>query len=81
MKNKIIVSLLLIFLIAISAAAVSASEDITDTISEISDNADLKLNAEDATNTAISEDLDEETNKDNNIRWRGHIWKWKHCPN
>ncbi|WP_295620138.1 hypothetical protein [uncultured Methanobrevibacter sp.] len=68
MKNKIIVSLLLIFLIAISAAAVSASEDITDTISEISDNADLKLNAEDATNTAISEDLDEETNKDNNIR-------------
>ena len=68
MKNKIIVSLLLIFLIAISAAAVSASEDITDTISEISVNADLKLNAEDATNTAISEDLDEETNKDNNIR-------------
>ena len=68
MKNKIIVSLLLIFLIAISAAAVRASEDITDTISEISDNADLKLNAEDATNTAISEDLDEETNKDNNIR-------------
>lgn len=68
MKNKIIVSLLLIFLIAISAAAVSASEDITDTISEISDNADLKLNTEDATNTAISEDLDEETNKDNNIR-------------
>ena len=66
MKNKIIVSLLLIFIIAISVSAVSANEDITDTISETSDNSDLELNAEDATNEAISEDFNEEIISESN---------------
>ena len=37
MKNKIIVSLLLIFLLAITVSAVSANEDLSDAISETSD--------------------------------------------
>ena len=62
MKNKIIVSLLLILLLALSASAVSASEDATDTITETSDTSDIELINEDVTDAeAISEDLDEET--------------------
>ena len=36
MKTKIMVSLLLVLIVAISASAVSATEDIADTISETS---------------------------------------------
>ena len=53
MKNKIIVSLLLIFLIAISASAVSASEDLSDTIEMTSDSPDIELGAVDE--EAVSE--------------------------
>lgn len=62
MKNKIIVSLLLILLVAISASAVSASEDSTDAITETSDSSlNLELSEEDTNTAPISEDLDEET--------------------
>ena len=62
MKNKIIVSLLLIFLIAISASAVSASEDLSDTIEMTSDSTDIELGAVDEeavseVNNDINEDI------------------------
>ena len=46
MKNKIIVSLLLIFLLAISLSTVSANEDLSDAIAETSD-ADLEIGSVD----------------------------------
>ena len=62
MRNKIIVSLLLILLLAISTSAVSASGDGMDTIAETSDSSDIELNTEDAVSMdTISEDLDDET--------------------
>lgn len=79
MKNKIIVSLLLIFLLAISVSAVSANDDLSDAISETSDEiSEIESVDEDGMDTetisdAISdgdtEDLDEdsidETNQNN----------------
>ena len=68
MKNKIIVSLLLILLLALSASAVSASEDTVDAISETSDTSDIELINEDVADTeSISENLDEEDMADNNV--------------
>ena len=68
MKNKIIVSLLLILLLALSASAVSASEDATDTITETSDTSDIELINEDVADTeSISENLDEEDMTENNV--------------
>ena len=68
MKNKIIVSLLLILLLAISASAVSASEDMEDAISETPDTSDIELINEDVTDTdAISENLDNEDMAENNV--------------
>ena len=68
MKNKIIVSLLLILLLALSASAVSASEDATDTITETSDTSDIELINEDVADTeSISENLDDEDMTENNV--------------
>ena len=70
MKNKIIVSLLLILLVAISASAVSASEDAMDTITETSD---IEITNEDSANIAIiSEDPDETVqNKETDVKRLG----------
>lgn len=68
MKNKIIVPLLLILLLALSASAVSASEDATDTITETSDTSDIELINEDVADTeSISENLDDEDMTENNV--------------
>ena len=68
MKNKIIVSLLLILLLALSASAVSASEDATDTITETSDTSDIELINENVADTeSISENLDDEDMTENNV--------------
>ena len=68
MKNKIIVSLLLILLLALSASAISASEDATDTITETSDTSDIELINEDVADTeSISENLDDEDMTENNV--------------
>ena len=69
MKNKIIVSLLLVLLVAISASAVSASEDLSDTIKDASESSsDICLTpdspAEDA--EAITEISSSENNEDSN---------------
>ena len=56
MKNKIIVSLLLIFLIAISVSAVSANEDLSEGISETSD---IELSVADEDTDAISDEDNE----------------------
>lgn len=55
MKNKIMASLLLIFLLAISVSAVSANEDLSDAISETSD---IELSAVDEDTDTISEEDD-----------------------
>ena len=62
MKNKIIVSLLLILLVAISVSAASASEDLSDTITETPDSSsDIELNNEDTANSdTLSENLNED---------------------
>ena len=68
MRNKIIVSLLLILLLAISTSAVSASGDGMDTIAETSDSSDIELNTEDAVSMdTISEDFDDETADEKNV--------------
>ena len=68
MKNKIIVSLLLVLLLAISASAVSASEDLADAITETSDTSDIELINEDVADTeSISENLDDEDMTENNV--------------
>ena len=68
MKNKIIVSLLLVLLLAISASAVSASEDMADAITETSDTSDIELINEDVADTeSISENLDDEDMTENNV--------------
>ena len=61
MKNKIIGSLLLIFLIAISASAASASEDLSNTIEMTSDSTDIELGAVDE--EAVSE-VNDDINED-----------------
>lgn len=69
MKNKIIVSLLLILLIAISASAVSASEDLSDTIKDASDSSsDISLTADSNTEDAeaVSEISSSENDEDFN---------------
>ena len=68
MKNKIIVSLLLVLLLAISASAVSASEDMADAITETPDTSDIELINEDVADTeSISENLDDEDMTENNV--------------
>ena len=69
MKNKIIVSLLLIFLIAISVSAVSANEDLSDAISETSDiDEDIELTNTDMANAVIISEIDtEDSNEDTEI--------------
>lgn len=62
MKNKIMASLILILLIAVSVSAVSANENINDAISETSDmNDDIELGNEDMTNTEIISKANTET--------------------
>ena len=67
MKTKIMVSLLLVLIVAISASAVSATEDIADTISETSSInleeglADASINDEDQNDGIL---MIEETNND-----------------
>ena len=75
MKNKILVSLFLIFLLAISVSAVSANDDLSDAISETSDEiSEIESVDEDGMDTETisdgdTEDLDEdsidETNQNN----------------
>lgn len=61
MKNKIIVSLLLIFLLAISVSAVSANDDLSDAISETSDvEEDIELTNTDMENAEIISEIDTE---------------------
>lgn len=61
MKNKIMASLILILLIAVSVSAVSANEDINDAISETSDmESELKLSNEYETNIDSTNELAEE---------------------
>lgn len=68
MKNKIIVSLLLVLLLAISASAVSASEDMADAITETPDTSDIELINEDVADTeSISENLEDEDMTENNV--------------
>ena len=65
MKQKIIVSLLLVLLLAISASAVSASDDLDDAITETSDSiSDLELSDEDA-NAACEDESGENLVADN----------------
>lgn len=60
MKNKILVSLLLIFLLAISVSAVSANDDINDAIAETSDIEDIELSDADTANTEIMSETNTE---------------------
>ncbi len=61
MKNKIIVSLLLIFLLAISVSAASANEDINDAIAETSDiDSELESDNEYEANIGSVNELSEE---------------------
>ena len=61
MKNKILVSLLLIFLLAISVSAVSANDDLSDAISETSDvEEDIELTNTDMENAEIISEIDTE---------------------
>lgn len=67
MKNKILVSLLLIFLLAISVSAVSANEDLSDAISETSDIEDIELSDADTADAEIMSEVnsdDEDVNID-----------------
>ncbi len=67
MKNKIIVSLLLIFLLAISVSAVSANEDLSDAIDETSDIEDIELSNVNTANAEIMSEVisdDEDVNID-----------------
>ena len=69
MKNKIIVSLLLIFLLAISVSAVSANEDLSDAISETSYIDDIESSNVNTANAEIISDGnsdEEEGNIDEN---------------
>lgn len=69
MKNKIIVSLLLIFLLAISVSAVSANDAINDAIEETSDIDDIDLSDADTLDAEIMSELisdDEDINIDEN---------------
>lgn len=62
MKNKIMASLILILLIAVSVSAVSANEEINDAISETSDRIDdIELGNADMTNTEIISKANTET--------------------
>lgn len=67
MKNKIIVSLLLIFLVAISVSAASANEDLGDAISETSDvDSEIESVHDDAMITeTISDESAEDLDEDN----------------